>query len=218
MRTLGTTVSIAVASLLLVQPCKANKERPRSLEEMQASSGIILDGTVTDVTAKHKPTQSNEQGYVLVPYDYEASFKVERILKGQIGNQSVILVYSRVSDPRFKGDNPPELKVGDRFRLFADTVESSGPPTVIRVRSLNAVRPEAVETSANSALPTTQHTPSSSAVPPSVPVIANKLPMAPPILTTAHEEPASSTPWSIIVVLIMAACGLLWLLLKRRWK
>ncbi|MCB1212627.1 MAG: hypothetical protein KDK97_25100, partial [Verrucomicrobiales bacterium] len=30
------------------------------------------------------------------------------------------------------------------------------------------------------------------------------------------EEPTSSTPWSIIVVLIVAAIGLLWLLLKRR--
>jgi len=31
-----------------------------------------------------------------------------------------------------------------------------------------------------------------------------------------NEELAASTPWSIIVVLIVAACGLLWLLLKRR--
>lgn len=35
-------------------------------------------------------------------------------------------------------------------------------------------------------------------------------------LTTTSEEPASSTPWSIVVVLIVAAIGLLWLLLKRR--
>jgi hypothetical protein len=32
----------------------------------------------------------------------------------------------------------------------------------------------------------------------------------------ASEEPTSSTPWSIIVVLIFAAIGLLWLLLKNR--
>jgi hypothetical protein len=37
-------------------------------------------------------------------------------------------------------------------------------------------------------------------------------PTAPPLA----EEPASSTPWSIIVVLIVAATGLLWLLLKKR--
>jgi hypothetical protein len=33
---------------------------------------------------------------------------------------------------------------------------------------------------------------------------------------TPSEEPASSTPWSIIVVLIAASTGLLWLLLKKR--
>lgn len=33
---------------------------------------------------------------------------------------------------------------------------------------------------------------------------------------TPTEEPTASTPWSIIVVLIVAASGLLWLLLKRR--
>lgn len=33
---------------------------------------------------------------------------------------------------------------------------------------------------------------------------------------TPTEEPAASTPWSIIVVLIVAATGLLWLLLKGR--
>jgi hypothetical protein len=38
----------------------------------------------------------------------------------------------------------------------------------------------------------------------------------PASIVTALEQPASSTPWSIIVVLIVAAIGLLWLLLKRR--
>ncbi len=37
-----------------------------------------------------------------------------------------------------------------------------------------------------------------------------------PIAPTPSVEPTSSTPWSIIVVLIGAAMGLLWLLLKRR--
>jgi hypothetical protein len=42
---------------------------------------------------------------------------------------------------------------------------------------------------------------------------------AKPSPTSPSEEPTSSTPWRIIVVLIVAACGLLWLLwllLKRR--
>ncbi len=33
---------------------------------------------------------------------------------------------------------------------------------------------------------------------------------------TPSEEPTSSTPWSMIVVLVMAALGLLWLLVKKR--
>jgi hypothetical protein len=37
-----------------------------------------------------------------------------------------------------------------------------------------------------------------------------------PTTPAPSEEPTSSTPWSIIVVLILAATGLLWLLVKKR--
>jgi hypothetical protein len=47
------------------------------------------------------------------------------------------------------------------------------------------------------------------------PPAPKKVPEAKPALTPS-EETTSSTPWSIIVVLIVAAIGLLWLLLKRR--
>jgi hypothetical protein len=43
-----------------------------------------------------------------------------------------------------------------------------------------------------------------------------KSPEAKPAPPTPSEEPTSSTPWSIIVVLIVAAIGLLWLLVKNR--
>jgi hypothetical protein len=43
-----------------------------------------------------------------------------------------------------------------------------------------------------------------------------KTPEAKSTATKLSEEPTSSTPWSIIVVLIVATSGLLWLLLKRR--
>ena len=46
-------------------------------------------------------------------------------------------------------------------------------------------------------------------------VVPQKAP-APKTATPPSPEPSSSTPWSIIVVLIVAACGLLWLLFKRR--
>ena len=50
--------------------------------------------------------------------------------------------------------------------------------------------------------------------PPPTPGSKAKLPeSAPP---TPTEEPTSSTPWSIIVVWIVAATGLLWLLVKKR--
>ena len=45
---------------------------------------------------------------------------------------------------------------------------------------------------------------------------APKAPEAKLATTTASEEPTSSTPWSVIVILIVAACGLLWLVLKGR--
>jgi|GEM_PF-1735355 len=48
------------------------------------------------------------------------------------------------------------------------------------------------------------------------PPAPNKPPEATPTATTLSEEPTSSTPWSVIVALIVAASGLLWLLLKRR--
>lgn len=48
------------------------------------------------------------------------------------------------------------------------------------------------------------------------PSAKDKAPEVGTAVATPNEEPASSTPWSIVVVLIVAACGLLWLLLKRR--
>lgn len=47
------------------------------------------------------------------------------------------------------------------------------------------------------------------------PILPKNAPSTSPT-STPSEEPASSTPWSIILVLIVAALGLLWLLLKRR--
>ena len=43
-----------------------------------------------------------------------------------------------------------------------------------------------------------------------------KAPDAKPTTSTPIEEPNSSMPWSVIVVLIVSATGLLWLLVKNR--
>ena len=48
------------------------------------------------------------------------------------------------------------------------------------------------------------------------PPAPKKAPEVKPTVLTPDEEQAPSTPWSIIVVLIVAVLGLLWLLLKRR--
>lgn len=147
MRSLQTSVHIIAASIVLlgVQSARANRERPRSLEEMQTASALIVDGVVMDVAIEEAQTSSSEGSGSLLVNHYKAPFKIERAVKGQIIEQVVTLVYSCVVDPRFEGDNPPVLRTGDRFRLFADKVEGEGTPLVIRVRSINSIRPEAYE-------------------------------------------------------------------------
>lgn len=49
-----------------------------------------------------------------------------------------------------------------------------------------------------------------------LPTAPPKAPDARPTASTPSEEPTSSTPWSVIVILIVAATGLLWLLLTKR--
>jgi hypothetical protein len=64
--------------------------------------------------------------------------------------------------------------------------------------------------------PSDETSTSPSATQPAVPVgIPQKASESKPSPTPDHE-PATKTSWSIIVVLIVATCGLLWFLLKRR--
>ena len=76
-------------------------------------------------------------------------------------------------------------------------LEKSAAPTSL------ASNPTAQATSASKPLPMVQPGP-------------HKAPSTAPASSTPNEEPASSTPWSIIVVLIVAVTGLLWLLVKKR--
>lgn len=215
---------------LASQQLRANRERPHSLSEMEDQSAIVLDGEVTDINVtprNYTPNQNSEQ---LTANDYQATFKIKRILKGTASGKTLTLLYSRTEDSRFRGDNPPSLKIGDRFRLFLDKIESDEGLAVGRIKSTNAVRPEAfglplggtqpkVVSGESSAQSATNNRIQGKQVskPPPVPVVQPPTPKpseAKPV--AASEEPASSTPWSIIVVLIVAALGLLWLLLKRR--
>jgi hypothetical protein len=70
------------------------------------------------------------------------------------------------------------------------------------------------ETSPTSA-PNTQTTTTPNSPPTVHPAAPKKAPESKPA-PTPSEEPTSSIPWSIIVVLIVAGCGLLWLVFKRR--
>lgn len=63
--------------------------------------------------------------------------------------------------------------------------------------------------------PFAQTTPAPKSPPVVQPTAQKKAPSTAPA-PTPSEEPSSSTPWSIIVVLIVAATGLLWLLVKKR--
>jgi hypothetical protein len=63
---------------------------------------------------------------------------------------------------------------------------------------------------------TTQDSLTSKLSPSVQPTAPKNAPEAKLTVPTPSEEPTSSTPWSIIVVLIVAATGLLWLLVKNR--
>jgi hypothetical protein len=69
---------------------------------------------------------------------------------------------------------------------------------------------ERFSTQPDSAHPQAEVKPLSSVRPP------KEAPEATATASTLSEEPTSSNPWSIIVVLIVAAIGLLWLLVKKR--
>lgn len=64
---------------------------------------------------------------------------------------------------------------------------------------------------------TTIKSPTTNRLPIVQPPVPKKAPELKPT-TTPSAEPTSSTPWSIIVVLIVAATGLLWLLVKNNRK
>lgn len=76
-------------------------------------------------------------------------------------------------------------------------------------QSILKERKSAVDSAANQSLTKVQNQP----------IIQSSAPNKAPTnstTSTPNKEPTPSTPWSIIVALIVAACGLLWLLLKRR--
>lgn len=82
----------------------------------------------------------------------------------------------------------------DNLKLVADLIGSPSSSSIESATSATSVSSEPVEK----------------------PSETKKINESKPPTTTPSEEPASSTPWSIIVVLIVAVTGLLWLLHKKR--
>ena len=87
-------------------------------------------------------------------------------------------------------------KVASRIRDSIQLTSQLSPPT----------------SQGGSSVPSSHEQKSSSTKPRPTP----KPPSTAPVPSTPSEEPPSSTPWSVVAVLIVAACGLLWLLVKNR--
>lgn len=102
-----------------------------------------------------------------------------------------------------KGRLPDVLKLAKREVTF----DSTGKMTVHALQAGSGTAPTATNSDNATAAPQ---------VPPMVqPATPKKATEAKPA-STPSEEPASSTPWSVIALLIVAAIGLLWLLVKKR--
>lgn len=100
--------------------------------------------------------------------------------------------------------------------LFAARLKGEGPKVELKRTALPKQQSTSTPSGVVNAPPDTREPTSTPKAPPVVQPPTPKAPEAKPTQPTLSEEPTSSTPWSIIVVLIVAALGLLWLLLKRR--
>lgn len=99
---------------------------------------------------------------------------------------------------------------GDKKHIPQVKAFASNPQILIRTAAETALnnlenKIEAEPTTSNQNLP-----------PVVQPPVPDKTHQSKPPISASSEEPTSLTPWSIIVVLIVVASGLLWLALKRR--
>lgn len=198
----------------------ANKDRLRTVDEMQISSLVVLDGTVTKVERIQSVETPVTDQRPLIREKFRASFLINAQIKGSAivgpSTKEIVLRYWIVNDERYRGDVKPLLKVGDKFRLYADKVEKADDASLeVAILTSNAIRPEAFGKPVNSSEVQSLQNNSPIVQPPALNEAAESKTIAPKT-SSPSEEPTSSMPWSIIVVLIVAALGLLWLLLKRR--
>lgn len=111
-------------------------------------------------------------------------------------------------------DQAAQEDIRNLARISLETITTDKPqPNSLQPIKLTKLWPVAVASSSSDALKQTMPTPKPPLV---VQLSASKNTAEAKPTPTPSEEPASSTPWSIIVVFIVAAIGLLWLLLKKR--
>lgn len=129
------------------------------------------------------------------------SLKTDEIMQLDYSNPDHVQLFERVFDRKLGEPMPDEF-----FK--------KPPHHVIEVKAIEAR--SASQRTSSTAEAATNKTTSPTMQPPRVPSPGPKNNPDPKPALATSEEPTSSTPWSIIVVLIFAAIGLLWLLLKRR--
>jgi hypothetical protein len=214
-------VVILALMLASIQEIKADREHPRSLIEMDQASSLIIDGIVTSVTDLNTEELPHPDGKPVLRTRRQAAFRIEKLQKGKVEGKDdfVYIEYWKVTDSRYKGEVAPDLKVNDRFRLFADAaaIDQFGRISIF-IHTRNAVRPEALKVAALTPdLSPNQgdNYTSPQSDPPILSVPSKQAPESIPKVVTPSEESTSSTPWGIMVVLIGVVTCLLWLLVKK---
>lgn len=149
-------------------------------------------------------------------YD-EAKFDVIGTLKGEPVTKIVcsLTIFGHPLNEKAPVVGVDYLVIGDnkegKFEL--QKLLTATPENIVKIQHLlssSELNVDSSDTTATKALPARSHP----AI--SLPKTSEKTPKAKSATPAPSEERPGSTPWSIIVVLIVAACGLLWLLLKRR--
>ena len=142
--------------LASIRETKADREHPRSLIEMNQASSLIIDGIVSSVIDLSTEELPHPDGKPVLRTRRQAVFRIVKVQKGQVGGKEdfVYIEYWKVTDSRYKGEVAPDLKVNAKFRLFADAtvIDQSGRISIF-VHTHNAVRPEALEVSTLTPIP-----------------------------------------------------------------
>lgn len=209
---------LAVFTAVFPLLVEANQDMARSIPEMHDRSAFVADGKVITITPIQTEIIPHPDGNPIVRKQYRAQFRVENILKAKVtaGRETpteLSLEYWGKSDARYKGDILPEIKVGDKFRLYAETISTAEDGTVtVFVNTANEVRPEAFDLERGTALPASGVLPVASASRENeLPPASNAVTEAKPEAKSSEERPVSRhwTAWMITVVAIVGLLGLL---------